>query len=107
MLPSENLMWCRIYVNETDRWHHQPLAEALVLKARDLQLAGATAVRAFMGFGHSHQLHTTKILRLSDDLPIVVELVDTREKLEPALAELAPMLRGKLVTTHPVQGIHF
>lgn len=107
MQIPESLTLCRVFVKETDRWHHQPLSEAIVLKARELNLAGATATRGFLGYGHSHQLHTTKILRLADDLPVVIELVDTPEKISQALSALEPMLKEKLVITESVQGIRF
>jgi len=80
----------RIYVGENDRHGGRPLYEAIVLKARELGLAGATVLRGVMGFGRSSRLHTTKVLRLSDDLPIVVEIVDREE----TLARLIPLVAG-------------
>ena len=73
-------MLLRIFIGESDRWHHQPLYEAIVLKAREAHLAGATVLRGPMGFGKSSRLHTAKILRLSMDLPLVIEIVDTRRE---------------------------
>jgi PII-like signaling protein len=67
----------RIFFGEDDKFQHQPLHEAIVLKARELHLAGATVLRGHMGFGHSSHIHTNKILRLSQDLPVVVEIVDS------------------------------
>ena len=75
-LPHEAVL-LRIFLGESDRWKHQPLYEALVLKARELHLAGATVLRGPMGFGKSSRLHTTKILQLSMDLPLVIEIVDS------------------------------
>lgn len=70
----------RIFIGESDRWQHQPLYEAIVLKAREMHLAGATVLRGPMGFGKSSRLHTSKIVRLSMDLPLVIEIVDSEEK---------------------------
>src|SRR5213594_2751547 len=75
-LPHDAML-LRVFIGESDRWHHQPLYEAIVLKAREMHLAGATVLRGPMGFGKSSRLHTTKILRLSFDLPIVIEIVDS------------------------------
>lgn len=75
-LPHDAML-LRIFIGESDRWHHQSLYEALVLKAREMHLAGATVLRGPMGFGKSSRLHTAKILRLSMDLPMVIEIVDT------------------------------
>ncbi len=79
-------MLLRIFIGESARWKHQPLYEAIVLKAREMHLAGATVLRGPMGFGKSSRLHTAKILRLSFDLPLVIEIVDTEEKLSVAQA---------------------
>ena len=72
----------RIFFGEDDRANHLPLHEAIVLKAREMHLGGATVLRGHAGFGHSSRIHTTKILRLSQDLPVVVEIVDSQEKIE-------------------------
>jgi PII-like signaling protein len=80
MHRPEDAVLLRIFICESDRYQHQPLCEAIVLKARELQLAGATVLRGPMGFGKSSHLHTAKILRLSMDLPIVIEIVDTEER---------------------------
>lgn len=97
----------RIYVGESDRWHHHPLYEAIVLKARELHLAGATVLRGPMGFGKSSRLHTAKILRLSLDLPMVVEIVDTEEKIQAFLPVLDTMLTGGLVTLEKVRVVAY
>lgn len=105
-LPQEGLL-LRIYLGESDRWQNQPLYEAIVLKARELELAGATVLRGPMGFGRSSRLHTAKILRLSMDLPLVIELVDTEEKLNRFLPVLGEMMQGGLVTLEKVRIIDY
>jgi hypothetical protein len=105
-LPREAVLLC-IFLGESDRWHHQPLYEAIVLKARELHLAGATVLRGPMGFGKSSRLHTAKILRLSMDLPLVIEIVDTEEKIRAFLPVLDQMLPSGLVTLEKVQVIHY
>jgi len=105
-LPREAVL-LRIFLGESDRWHHQPLYEAIVLKARERHLAGATVLRGPMGFGKSSRLHTAKILRLSMDLPLVIEIVDTEEKIQAFLPELDQMLQSGLVTLEKVQVIQY
>ena len=97
----------RIFIGESDRWHHQPLYEAIVLKAREMHLAGATVLRGPMGFGKSSRLHTTKILRLSMDLPLVIEIVDSEEKIQSFLPVLDPMMGGGLLTMEKVRVIEY
>ena len=97
----------RIFIGESDRHHHQPLYEAIVLKAREAHLAGATVLRGPMGFGKSSRLHTAKILRLSMDLPIVIEIVDSEEKIRAFLPALDGMLGGGLVTLEKVQVVDY
>lgn len=97
----------RIFIGESDRWQHQPLYEALVLKAREMKLAGATVLRSPMGFGASSHLHTSKILRLSDDLPMVVEIVDSEANINRFLPELDRMLGGGLATLEKVRVLHY
>src|SRR5438876_8841648 len=82
----------RIFIGESDRWLHHPLYEAIVLKAREMHLAGATVLRGPMGFGKSSRLHTAKILRLSFDLPLVIEIVDSEEKIQEFLPVLDEMM---------------
>lgn len=105
-LPEDALL-LRIFIGESDRHEHRPLYEAIVLKARELKLAGATVLRSPMGFGARSHLHTTKILRLSSDLPIVIEIVDTEEKINGFLPVLDAMMGGGLVTLEPVRVIHY
>lgn len=97
----------RIFVGESDRYEHHPLYESIVLKAREDGLSGATAYRGVMGFGKNSTLHTAKILRLSEDLPMVVEIVDTLEKVEKFLPVLDRMISEGLVTLEKVRVIHY
>jgi uncharacterized protein len=97
----------RIFFGENDRFGRQPLYEAVVLKARELHLAGAAVLRGMMGFGHSSRLHTAKILRLSFDLPIVVEIVDTEQKVMDFLPVLDAMMVSGLVTMERVQVLQY
>ena len=101
-IPREAVL-LRIYFGEDDKHGKLPLHEAIVLKAREMQLAGATVLRGHVGFGHSARIHTTKILRLSQDLPIVVEIVDAPEKIDAFLNVLDGMMASGLVTTERVQ----
>src|SRR5271157_5022422 len=93
----------RIFIGESDRHQHHPLYEAIVLKAREAGLAGATVLRGAMGFGASSRLHTAKILRLSMDLPIVIEIVDTPEKIATFLPMLDEMVTEGLVTLEDIR----
>jgi PII-like signaling protein len=95
----------RIYLNETAKWQHQPLYEQIVLKARDLHLAGATVLRGPMGFGKTSHLHTAKILDLSLNLPLVIEIVESQEKIDEFLAAIEEMLTCGLVTMEKVKVI--
>src|ERR1041384_5177228 len=97
----------RIFIGESDRWHHQPLYEAIVLKARELGLAGATVLRGPMGFGATSHLHTAKILRLSMDLPMVIEIVESAEKIAAFLPVLDEMVTEGLVTLEDVRVIKY
>ena len=105
-LPHEAML-LRIFLGESDRWKHQPLYEAIVLKARVMHLAGATVLRGPMGFGKSSRLHTAKILRLSMDLPLVIEIVDAEEKIQTFLPVLDEMMKGGLVTLEKVRVIDY
>jgi PII-like signaling protein len=107
MQVPHDAMLLRIYIGEDDRQGHKPLYEAIVLKAREEQMAGAMVLRGPMGFGHSSRLHTAKILRLSEDLPIVIEIVDSAEKIDAFLAKLDGMLSSALVTRQPVQVLQY
>jgi PII-like signaling protein len=100
-------MLLRVFIGESDRWHHSPLYEAIVLKARELHLAGATVLRGPMGYGKSSRLQTAKILRLSMDLPLVIEIVDAEEKIQAFLPVLDEMMKGGLVTLEKVRVIDY
>ena len=93
----------RIYIGEDDRADGRPLYEAIVVKAREMHLAGATVLRGPMGFGQGSHLHTAKILRLSQDLPVVVEIVDSEEKITGLLEEIEPIVESGLVTLDTVR----
>lgn len=107
MKIPENGKLLRIFIGESDRWRRQPLYEAIVLKARELGLAGATVLRGPMGFGASSHLHTAKILRLSMDLPIVIEIVDAEEKINLLLPHLDEMVTEGLVTLEDVRVLKY
>lgn len=106
MLPVDATL-LRIFIGDTDRCGHQPLYEAIVLKARELHLAGATVLKSPMGYGKTSRLHTAKILQLSTDLPIVIEIVDSSEKIQAFLPVLDGMMDGGLVTLEKVQVIEY
>ncbi len=105
-IPQEATL-LRIFLGESDRWEHKPLYEAIVLKAREAGLAGATVLRGPMGYGKSSRLHTAKILRLSMDLPLVIEIVDSEEKIQAFLPTLDSMMIGGLVTLEKVKVIDY
>src|ERR671936_1823554 len=107
MQIPEDAVLLRIFIGESDRFRHQALYEAIVLKAREMQLAGATVLRGPVGFGHSAHIHTTKILRLSQDLPIVVEIVDSQQKIDAFLPVLDSMMASGLVTIEKVQVLQY
>lgn len=106
-MKQEDAVLLRILIGESDRWEHKPLYEALVIKAREAGLAGATVLRGPMGFGANSRIHTAKILQLSMDLPMVIEIVDAAEKIEAFLPLLDGMMGGGLVTMEKVRVIHY
>lgn len=97
----------RIFIGEAARLDGKPLYEAIVLKAREMHLAGATVLRGGLGYGHSSRLHSAKILRLSDDLPLVIEIVDSEEKIDDFLPVLDRMMSSGLITLEKVQVLHY
>lgn len=105
-IPEEALL-LRIFIGESDEHEGRPLFEAIVLAARARHLAGATVLRGPMGFGRSSRLHTAKILRLSEDLPVVIEIVDAPERIEAFLPELEAMMGGGLVTLEKVRVLRY
>src|SRR5215813_3373873 len=104
-IPEDGYL-LRIFVGESDKLGHVPLYEAIVLKAREAGLAGATVLRGVMGFGRHSVMHTAKILRLSEDLPIIVEIVDSLENIERFLPILDTMVLEGLVTLEQIRVIH-
>lgn len=107
MKIPRDAMLLRIFIGESDRYQGHPLFEAIVLKAREMHVAGATVLRAPMGYGQSSRLHTTKILRLSEDLPIVIEIVDSQAKIDEFLTALDGMMEGGLITLEKVQVLRY
>jgi len=105
-IPEEGYL-LRVFVSQSDKHGHVPLYEAIVLKARETGLAGATVLRGVMGFGRHSVMHTAKILRLSEDLPMVVEIVDSLEKIEAFLPVLDTIVQEGLVTLEQVRVIHY
>ena len=107
MRLQETALLLRVFIGEDDRFDGKPLYEAIVLKARERALAGATVLRGPLGFGHSSRLHTAKILRLSEDLPIVIEIIDSKENITAFLPLLDSMLTGGLVSLEEVRILRY
>jgi PII-like signaling protein len=107
MQIPQQAMLLRIFIGENDRDDGRPLYESIVLRARERHLAGATVLRGAMGFGQSSRLHTAKILRLSEDLPVLIEIVDSEEKIRAFLPDLDPIMSSGLVTLEQVQVLHY
>ena len=105
-IPTDGYL-LRVFVGESNKVGHRPLYEAIVLKARESGLAGATVLRGVMGFGKNSILHTTKILRLSEDLPMIIEIVDSLEKVEGFMPILDGMISDGLVTLEKVKVLHY
>jgi PII-like signaling protein len=107
MNPPKDAVLLRIFIGETDRFEGHSLFEAIVLKAREAAIDGATVLRGPLSFGRTSRVHSEKILRLSDDLPIVIEIVDSQEQIDKFLPVLATMITSGLVTMEKVQAIRF
>ena len=107
MQVEEKAALLRIFIGENDRFGQHPLYEAIVLKAREQGLAGATVLRGPMGFGHSSRLHSAKILRLSEDLPVVVEIIDSEQNITAFLPLLEEMVKGGLVSIEEVRILRY
>jgi PII-like signaling protein len=105
-VPSDAIL-LRAFIGEQQKFEGRPLYEAIVLKAREMHIAGATVLRGPMSFGKTSVLHTAKILRLSDDLPIVIEIVDTQENIDAFLPVLDPMMGSGLVTLEKVRVLRY
>jgi uncharacterized protein len=107
MQIPEDAVLLRIFIGESDRWEHKPLYEAIVLAARERHLGGATVLRGPMGYGKTSRLHTAKILNLSTDLPLVIEIVDSEASINAFLPILDAMITGGLVTLEKVKVLHY
>jgi PII-like signaling protein len=105
-IPREAVL-LRIFFGESDKFHRVPLHEAIVLKARELHLGGATVLRGHIGFGHSSRIHASKFLRLSQDLPVVVEIIDSQEKIDTFLPVLDGMMSSGLVTLERAEVLQY
>lgn len=105
-IPQDGYL-LRVFIGEGDHWQGRPLYEAIVLKARELQMAGATVLRGPMGFGANSRLHTAKVLRLSEDLPIIIEIVDGKEQIDLLMPYIDEMVEEGLVTLERVQIIKY
>jgi PII-like signaling protein len=105
-IPTDAVL-LRIFLGEEGKYHGKPLYEAIVLKARELHLAGATVLRGPMGFGHSSRMHTAKILRLSEDLPLIIEIIDAEDKINAFLPVLDTMMGSGLVTIEKVKVVNY
>lgn len=103
-LPSESFL-LRIFIGESDKINGKPLYEIIVEEARKRGMAGATVLRGFIGFGANSRIHTSKILRLSEDLPMIIEIVDNEERIQSFLPELDKMINEGLITLEKVQVI--
>jgi PII-like signaling protein len=97
----------RIYIGEADRWHGHPLSDAIVRRLRELGMAGATVMRGVEGFGRNAHVHTATILRLSEDLPIVIDVVDREARIREILPELDGMVGDGLITLEPVEVVAY
>jgi PII-like signaling protein len=105
-IPSDGKL-LRIFIGEADKWEGKPLHEEVIFLARKMGLAGATAIKGFQGFGCKSHLHTTKLLRLSEDLPIIIEIVDSEEKINLFLPQLDTMVKEGLITCEKVNVVMY
>lgn len=105
-IPQEGQL-LRIFIGESDKWHGKPLYEEIILKARAMGIAGATMLRGLMGYGAASRIHTAKILRLSEDLPVVVEIVDSAEKIAVLLPVIEEMVEEGMVTLENVRVLQY
>jgi PII-like signaling protein len=105
-IPQDGAL-LRIFLGESDRWNGKPAYESIVLAAREAHLAGATVFHGVMGFGAKSRLHTAKILRLSEDLPVVIEIVDSAEKIESFITQIDQIVKDGLITIEPVRVIKY
>lgn len=103
MQPGSRALLVRIYLGEADHWHGRPLYQAIVERLRERGIAGATVLRGVEGFGAASRLHTTRLLRLSEDLPMLVEVVDEEDRLTAVLPEIDEMVGDGLITLERVE----
>lgn len=97
----------RIFIGENDRWHHHTLYHAIVLKSREMGMAGATVTRALEGYGQTSRIHTVNLLNLSSDMPLIIEIVDSKEFIERFLPVVDSMVEAGLITTDPVRVVKY
>ena len=107
MQLPEQAQRIRIFIGENDKFENKPLYEQIVLKAREMELAGATVLRGVLGYGANSRIHSSKILRLSEDMPLVIEIVDTPDKINAFLQTIDHMVGEGLITREPVQVIFY
>lgn len=107
METSKEGQLLRIFIDETDKHKGKPLYEEIIRFAKEQKMSGATAIKGFMGFGHKSHIHTTKLLRLSDDLPIIIEIVDTKDKINLFLESLKDIVKDGLITTEKINVITY
>jgi len=105
-LPEKSIL-LRIFIGESDKYNGKPLYEQIVFKARELNLAGATVIRGILGFGADSRIHSAKLLELSIDLPIIIEIVDTQEKIDTLLPFIDETVKEGLVTLEEVKVIKY
>ena len=105
-LPHDAML-LRMFLGESDRWKHQPLYEAIVMKAREMHMAGATVLRGPIGFGRSSRVHSAKTFHISSDQPLVVEIVDAEGKINEFLSAIDGMIQGGLITLEQAKVIDY
>jgi PII-like signaling protein len=105
-IPAEGKL-LRVFIGEADQWEGRPLYEAIVQEARRAGLAGATVTKGFLGFGRKSHMHTAKLLRLSEDLPVIIEIVDGEDKINAFIPRLDEMVQEGLVTLERVQVVMY
>jgi PII-like signaling protein len=107
MTPEDSVLRLTVYISEADQWHHRPLYSEIIHRAHDAGLAGATAFRGFEGFGASHHIHTTRMLSVSEHLPVSVVIVDTEDRIRAFLPQLDELIQRGMVTLDPVEVVRY
>ncbi|MFA5357076.1 MAG: DUF190 domain-containing protein [Candidatus Omnitrophota bacterium] len=105
-IPTEGKL-LRIFIGEADKWNGKPLYEEIVFLAKKSGMAGATAIKGFLGFGRKSHMHTAKLLRMSEDLPIIIEIVDSEEKINQFIPQLDNMVKEGLITLEKAKVIMY